>query len=489
VKILMVTSEATPFAKSGGLADAAAALSAALAAEGHDVRIVMPRYYSIDKSKLKHLPGPLGIPVGWEEQWAALYETELPGTSVPVYLIDHERSFGRDGIYGIPSEPDFVDNPQRFAVLCRGAYQACLRLGWTPDVVHAHDWPAAAALAYRDLLPEELGFKRCATVFTIHNLGYQGVYHKDSFPYFRMPWESFHGSGFEHFDRINLLKAGVHCADMISTVSPTYAREVQTPEHGFGMDGLLRVRSHDLVGILNGVDYREWNPQTDKHLPAKYGLKDLSGKLECKRALQARYGLEKSDEKPLIGMVSRLTDQKGVGELFGPAYGSAWRICTEMDCQFVVVGSGDAWCERELVSLQSRLPNFRCTIGYDNSLAHLVEAGADFFMMPSRYEPCGLNQLYSLKYGTLPIVHRTGGLADTIESYDQDTGAGTGFSFEHLSPRSIFDTTGWAVWAWYNRPEQIDAMRRRAMGLDFSWDSSAREYEALYKAALAKKGR
>ena len=234
----------------------------------------------------------------------------------------------------------------------------------------------------------------------------------------------------------------------------------------------------------NGVDLDEWDPETDKLLPARYSATDLRGKAACKEALQREMGLELDPSVPLFGMVTRLTDQKGVAELFGPTYGSAFSLCNDMDLQFVILGSGEAWCEAELQSLSMRLPNFKARIGYSEKLAHLVEAGADFFLMPSRYEPCGLNQMYSLRYGTLPIVRRTGGLADTVSNYDQDTGNGTGFMFDQLSPRSIYDTAGWAVWAWYNRKEHIEAMRIRAMHKVFSWDKAAVEYLALYDDAL-----
>jgi len=326
----------------------------------------------------------------------------------------------------------------------------------------------------------EPAFASATSVLTIHNLGYQGVYPKSVFPGLDLPWDLFHGAGFEYYDSVNLLKAGIACADRLSTVSPTYAREIQTAELGCTLDGLFRARGSSLVGILNGVDGGDWDPSSDAHLPAHYSADDISGKAACKAALQAEFGLPIAPDKPLIGMVSRLTDQKGIGELFGPTYGCASRLCQDMDLQFVMQGTGDPWCEAEIEALSLRLPNFKARVGYSERLAHLIEAGSDFFMMPSRYEPCGLNQMYSLRYGTLPIAHRTGGLADTISNFDQDTGLGTGFLFDQLTPRSIYDTTGWAVWAYYNRRDQLDAMRRRAMRLEFSWEAAGLEYELLY---------
>jgi starch synthase len=286
VKILMVSSEAVPFAKAGGLGDAVTALSLALSRAGHDVRIVIPRYYCVDRSALEQVGGPLGIPVGNGEEFAGVYRAFLPGSKLQVYFLDHERFFGRDGIYGTKSEPDFADNPQRFAFLSRGAFQLCRALGWIPDVVHAHDWPAALAPVYLRHLERLSEFAKTASVLTIHNLGYQGVYGKDAFSFFRLPWSLFHGAGFEYYDRVNLLKAGLYSADCLTAVSPTYAREIQTPEYGFGLDGLLRFRSSDLVGILNGADLEAWDPETDPLLPATYSAKDLRGKAACKAALQ-----------------------------------------------------------------------------------------------------------------------------------------------------------------------------------------------------------
>jgi starch synthase len=484
MKILMVSSEAAPFAKAGGLGDAVSALSRALSRAGHDVRVLLPRYYSVDRSRLEKLQGPIGVLTRSGEEWAGVYKSYIPGSTVEVYFLEHERLFGRDGIYGSKAEPDFADNPERFAFLCRAAFRLCRKLDWIPDVLHAHDWPCALAPVFLRH-DERLGeFSKTASVLTIHNLGYQGVYPKESFPAFRLPWDLFHDAGFEFFDKVNLLKAGIRSADCLTTVSPTYAREIQTPDSGFGLDGLLRFRSSDLVGILNGVDLDEWDPETDLHIPARYAASKMAGKDKCKASLQKEFGLSASPGKPVVGMVARLTEQKGVGELFGPLYGSAWRICADMDMQFAVVGSGEKWCEDEIKALALRLPNFKARIGFDERLAHLVEAGSDFFLMPSRYEPCGLNQMYSMRYGTLPIVHRTGGLSDTVENYNQETGSGTGFMFDNLTPRAVYDTVGWAVWAWYNRRDHIAAMRERAMGRRFSWDRSAEEYAKLYDRAL-----
>jgi starch synthase len=487
MKILMVTSEFVPLAKTGGLADMVGALSAELMRMGHDVRVVMPRYYAIDVGGYEKHDAPLGIPLSFGEEWAGVFESRVGSAGVPVYLLDHEKFFGRDGIYGTREEPDFSDNVQRFTLLCRGAFQLCKSLGWTPEVIHGHDWPAALAPVYLNTWEKTGSFAETGSVLTIHNLGYQGVYPKEDIHIMQLEWEHYHGSGFEFFGKLNLLKAGLRNADILTTVSPTYAREIQTVEYGHQMEGLLRHRSNDLFGVLNGMDYEAWNPENDPLIPQQYSETNLEGKARNKAALQEAFGLPDDPERPVIGIVSRLADQKGFGELCGPTHGSLYEICTDLELDVVVLGTGDRWCEEELMALDTRLPNLGVKLAFDNSLAHLVEAGSDFFLMPSRYEPCGLNQMYSLRYGTLPIVHRTGGLADTVENFDPETGEGTGFVFDQLTPRAIYDTVGWAVWTWYNRRDQIDAMRVRAMQKRFRWEDSAARYEELYQWAIDRR--
>lgn len=502
LKILMASSEAAPFAKTGGLADAVPALSLALAGLGHDVRIVMPRYYGLDRGKLKKLEGPLGVHAAGGEQWSAVYSTELSaGTGkaagrVTVYFIDHEGFFGRDGVYGSPSEPDFLDNPKRFSFFCRACFQLCRKIHWYPDVLHAHDWPSALVPVFlkygeryaadADGAAGEGSFANSVSVLTIHNLGYQGIYGKDNFYSTGLGWDVYYAAGFDDWNMMNFLKAGIYSADKLNTVSPNYARETLTGAHGFRLDGVLDCRKTDYSGILNGIDPVVWNPKKDKYLPVPYSAEDLSGKHEAKAVLQKRFGLPVAPEVPVIGMICRLTGQKGIGELFGPAYGSLWSICRDMNIQFVFLGSGEVWAEHEIHSLASRLSNFRAHIGYSEEVSHLIEGGADFFLMPSRYEPCGLNQMYSLVYGTLPIVRNTGGLADTVENYNQETGEGTGFMFDDLTPSAIYNTVGWAVWTWYNKPGHIEAMRLRGMKKDFSWKNSAKRYTELYTRALNK---
>lgn len=486
MKILMISAEAVPYAKTGGLADAVSALSIALYNAGHDVRIVIPRYYKIDRTALTLLDGPLGVFCGYTEEWTAVYQDYMPNTKLPVYFIDHEHAFGRDGIYGTPLETDFSDNPFRFSLLSQAAFQLCRKLNWIPDIMHAHDWSAALVPVLLKFNERYSEFFNTASVFTIHNLGYQGVYGKHHYPVLGLAWDYFYAAGFEDWDKINFLKAGLLSSDVLTTVSPNYALEIQRPEYGFRMDGILRERSTDLFGILNGVDTETWNPSKDKKIPFQYTAKTLIKKAKNKAALQEQMGLPINPAVPLFGIITRLADQKGVAELFAPTYGSAFSFCRDMDLQLVVLGSGERWCEEELRALNEKLPNLAVYIGYDDALSHLIEAGSDFFLMPSRYEPCGLNQMYSLLYGTLPVVRKTGGLADTVENYNEKTGAGTGFVFDYLSPNSIYDTVGWAVWAWYNKPEHIKAMRLRGMKQDFSWNTSAKKYLQVYENAHSK---
>lgn len=488
MKILMVSAEAVPFAKTGGLADAVSAMAGNLSLEGNDVKIVMPRYYKIDRNKLTKLEGAMGVPVGTGQEWTAVYKTTLPGfPKVEVYFIDHELCFGRDGVYGTKAEPDFHDNPYRFSLLAHGAFQLCNKLGWFPDIVHAHDWSAGLVpVLLKYVCRPQPQFAHTASVYTIHNMGYQGVYGKDKFPDLGIDWNLYYGAGFERNGAINFMQAGITCADMITTVSPTYAHEIQTPEGGFGLDGLLRVRTDVVKGIVNGVDVDTWNPAKDKYIPAHYSAGDMKGKAECKKALQEYFGLPVRADVPVVGLISRLVKQKGIAEVFAPTYGSLYRVCSTMDLQFVLLGSGEKWCEDEINTLQSKLPNFRAKIGYSENLSHLIEAGADFFLMPSLYEPCGLNQMYSELYGTLPIVRRTGGLADTVQNYNQDTGEGTGFMFDNLTPQSVYDTVGWAAWAYYNRKDDIRKMQNLAMSQNFTWKASCNKYLEVYKEAIAR---
>lgn len=482
-KILMVTSETVPFAKTGGLADVVTALSVQLKKLGHDVRVIMPRYYHIDRESLKKHDEALGIWLGWGEEWTAVYETNIPDSDVPVYFLDHERFYGRDGIYGSRPDEGFKDNAARFSLLSRGAFQLCRMLHWTPDIIHCHDWPAAPACYLLKKEEQNRGFQNTKSVLTIHNIGYQGIFSLDDASYIQPEIDRLNLSTLEFSGALNFLKAGILMADKITTVSPTYAEEIKRPEYGFNMDGLLNYRHQDLVGILNGIDYSDWNPETDRFIaPDNYTADNLKPKAAVKKKLQKRMGLEVKQNKPLVGIITRLVDQKGIRELFEPGSGAVYSVCRDMNVQFAILGSGDAWCEEELNELSAKLPNLSVFIGYNNELAHLIEAGSDFFLMPSRYEPCGLNQIYSLSYGTLPIVRRTGGLADTVENYDSENNKGTGFVFDDLRPDVIYTVMKWVVETWENNRADIRKMRKRAMKKVFSWEHSAEDYLKLYNS-------
>ncbi len=482
LKVLFVTSEAYPFAKTGGLADVSGALPRALGARGLDVRVITPLYAGFDWNALERLDGTLRVPMWWGPARAALRRGALPRSDVPVYFLEYHRYFDRPFPYGPPGE-SYDDNLERFAFLSRGALEACKALGFIPDVIHANDWQTALVPVYVNTVEWAQPLHGAATVFSIHNLAYQGVTDGDAMFITGLGREHYNSAEFEHFGTLNLMKAALRHATLLCTVSPTYAREIQTPAFGNGLDGVLRERGGDLVGILNGIDADEWNPATDPYLPACYSAGDLSGKAACKAALQKEAGLPVDARVPLIGAIGRLTPQKGFDVL---------AHCLERilawDAQVVLLGSGDREAEHFFWwASQHRRDRFRAWIGVDHGLAHRIEAGADFFLMPSRFEPCGLNQLYSLRYGTLPIVRATGGLADTVRAYDQASGEGTGFVFHDLNPDALADTLGWAVATWYQRPAHVEAMRRRAMAEDFSWQHEAESYHRLYLDAYRRR--
>lgn len=485
LKVLFVASECAPFAKTGGLADVVAALPKALRRMGHDARIVMPLYRSIDRAKYNiQQVGSSCVHMGaGEENWVGVYAGMLDG-EVPVWFIEYERFFGRAGIYGEPAG-EYLDNAFRFALLSKAALQLCKDFNFIPDVMHLHDWMSALSAVFLKTWDNVLSpLSRTASVLTIHNIGYQGIYDASVFPYLGIGGEYLRPDILENFGKVNLLKSGIYFADGLTTVSPTHAFEMLGPIGGQGLAPYLNHRRGDFCGILNGVDYEHWNPDADALIPANYTPNDLSGKAVCKAELQKRFGLPVRDDVPVLGIVSRFAAQKGFDLLREALPG----VLNDMDVQLVVLGTGDRDTENFFHWLGATYPNRASSfIGFSNEVSHLVEAGSDFFLMPSLYEPCGLNQSYSMKYGTLPIVRATGGLDDTVHNYVEATGAGTGFKFWDASGSALYYTIGWAVATWYDRPQHIAQLRRQAMAQQFLWSDAARQYLLVYEHALRNK--
>ena len=482
LKVLFVASEVAPFRKTGGLADVAGALPKALRHRGIDVRVVMPLYQGVKWSDLERLEGTINVPMWWGTARAGVRLGKLPDSDVPIYFLEYNRYFDRPFIYGPPGDA-YPDNLERFTFLSRGALELSKAVGFLPDVLHAHDWQTALAPVYLNTVEWAKPLHGTASVFTIHNLAYQGNFESGAMFITGLGPEHFNSHEFEHFGDLNLMKAAVAHSTMLSTVSPTYAREIQTSAFGFGLDGVLAGRGGDLRGILNGIDVDEWNPATDRHLPKTFDAKHLAGKAACKAELQRQMGLPEKPHQALFGVVGRLTSQKGFDVM---AY--AMEKILDWDLQMVLLGTGDQDAERFFAAVSAhRGDKFRATIGFDNALAHRIEAGSDFFLMPSRFEPCGLNQMYSLRYGTLPLVRATGGLVDTVQNYDETVGGGTGFMFNDLTIEAIANTVGWALSTYYDRPKHITAMRKRAMEQDFSWDRAAADYEKLYLEAYQRR--
>jgi starch synthase len=464
-RILMVASEARPFAKTGGLADVIGSLPSALQRIGEDVAVLLPRYRGVAPDAHR-IYDQLTIWLGDVPFSTSIYQS---GETVPHYFLDCPELYDRAGLYG-NARGDFPDNHLRFGLLSRAALEVARRI-FRPQVIHGHDWQAGLIPAYlRTAFAGDPTFMGIKTLFTIHNLGYQGLFPRTALAEAGLPDTLFRPDALEFFGQVNFMKAGVVYSDSISTVSRTYASEIQTPEYGWGLDGLLRGRRPDLYGILNGVDYSLWNPETDPYLPANFSKQDLSGKRICKAALLREFGFDTQDalERPLIGIVTRLAGQKGADLI-----AAAGEDLARENVTLVVLGSGDAVYEKMLLDLAAKHPaGIAVRIGYDDALAHRIEGGADMFLMPSRYEPCGLNQIYSLRYGTIPVVRATGGLDDTIEEH-------TGFKFREYSAAALLAAIRAAITE-FRRPERWLVRVERAMSRDFSWDVSAREYAALY---------
>jgi starch synthase len=476
MRVVMATSECVPFAKTGGLADVAGALPHALRRLGVETCVIMPAYRSAASARLpqQRTEWQLQVPVSGRTVTAGVLQSRTEG-GVPVYLIEADQYFAREGLYGTP-DGDYLDNAERFTFFSRAVVGLSMLLGRV-DVLHCHDWETALAPVFlRADASRYPGLENVRTVLTIHNLGYQGLFWHFDWHLLNLDWRYFTPDWLEFYGKINYLKGGIVCADAITTVSPTYAAEIQTPELGCGLEGVLAARRAALVGILNGADYSEWNPEHDRYIIQHYSATDLRGKAACKADLQASVGLSVNPKVPLIGIVSRLAAQKGF-DLLGEV---APRLLSKQ-LQVVVLGSGEAEYQELLSTLARKHPKrLALRIAFDNALAHKIEAGSDMFLMPSRYEPCGLNQIYSMRYGTIPVVRATGGLQDTVTDIDAATGAGTGLKFSDYTGAALLACIERALHA-YRTPKRWQQLIQNAMRADFAWDQSAQAYADLYR--------
>jgi starch synthase len=480
VRVTFIASEGVPFSKTGGLADVVGALPKALAASGIEVQVFLPRYRMTKPGRPLEGFRSLTIPLSSGFKFVSVQDGGKQD-GVQFYLVEAPEFFDRDGLYQHHGD-DYPDNPQRFAAFCLAAIEFLKRSEMAPDIIHCHDWQSALVPVYlRNLYPEDPFFAHTSVVFTIHNLGYQGLFPPHVLPQISLHAGLFTIDGLEFYGKVNLLKGGILFSDFITTVSRKYAAEIQTPEFGYGLEGVLLTRGDRLQGILNGVDYESWDPATDKLIPASFTPEDLSGKLICKKALLERMGAKESRlDWPALGIVSRFATQKGFDLIAG--------IVEEMmqiHLYVVALGTGETVFEDLFRRMAAKYPDkFFVEVAYDNSLAHMIEAGSDMFLMPSRYEPCGLNQIYSLKYGTVPVVRATGGLDDTIESFDGKSG--TGFKFQDYNSDALLAVIREAVAIYQDQKTWLKLMHN-GMKKDYSWASSAKQYAKIYHS-LSKAG-
>lgn len=478
--IAFVASEMAPFVKTGGLADVIGALPKALAALGHRVSVFLPRYGSIAYPPGQFL-GSTQVPLDGVPRSAGYFERVL-GERVRVVFVDYAPFFGRPNPYG-EGGADYADNRLRFAFFARAVLEFFRARGERPDVFHAHDWQAGLVPVYlKSFYWRDRALFRAPTVFTIHNLAYQGNFAADTVAVLGLPWHLATGeAGLEFHGGISFMKGGLLFSELITTVSPQYAREIQGAEMGYGMDGIIRSRAEDLTGILNGVDYEDWDPRNDRYIAQRYAPEDLSGKAACKADLLATFRLPAAPDLPVVGVTSRLVHQKGFDIVV-----RAWYDLLQRPIRMVVLGTGEPDVQDGFRALAARAPDrFAVHFAYDNTLAHKIVAGSDMFLMPSRFEPCGLTQIYSLRYGTAPVVRSTGGLVDTVEPWDPATGSGTGFRFDHADGTALLWALDQALAA-HADPGAWAQLMRNGMARDFSWERSAREYESVYRRARQK---
>jgi len=489
LKILFVTSEVVPFVKTGGLADVSAALPQTLAELGHEVRIVVPKYGAVDDRKFKIHEvvrlKDIKIDIDGKEVMFSLKSCFLPGQKirVQIYFLDNQEYFGsRNSLYTDPmTGKDYPDNDERFIILSRAVFELIIKLGWIPDIIHCNDWQCGLIPAYlKNVYQNEENFDKFKTLFTIHNLAYQGEFPKTSFKKTGLPEKLNSDKGVLHKGKMNYMKCGLLFADVINTVSETYANEIRTDnEIGSGLKDVLAKRKEDLYGIINGIDTKVWNPDRDKLLPKKYSIKNVEQKVVNKQALAEKFGFEFNEDIPIIGLISRLYDSKGIDlvEKILPDL-------LKLDVQMIVLGTGDKSYHTFFDQMAKKHhKKFACYLGFNDDLAHLIEGGADIFLMPSRYEPCGLNQMYSLNYGTVPIVRETGGLADTVIKFNEKSKEGTGFVFQKYNAADFLSEIKRALKI-YQDKDTWNKIIKAGMKEDFSWHSSAKKYIELYKTIL-----
>ncbi len=487
LNILFASSEVEPFAKTGGLADVSGSLPKEIKKLNGDIRIILPYYSTIDSAKynIDDLPNSeFEIQIGNKNIKGKIKLTTLNvnGKQLPVYFIQNDNYFDRGGLYVNPlNNFDYEDNFERFIFFSRGVLEATKIIGWQPNIIHSNDWQTALIPLYLKIFYNNDPFyENTKTVFTIHNLAYQGIFDKNELPKTGLPWDVFKIDGIEFYDRINLMKAGIIYSDAITTVSKNYAKEIcSSVEYGYGLEGLLRENKSKLYGILNGVDYSIWSPLKDDFIPQKYSARNIGKKVINKKSLLEKYGLPFNESIPVIGMISRLADQKGL-DLIEAASDELLRL----DLQLVFLGTGDEKYQLFLERLREKNPEkVGVSIGFSNELAHLIEAGSDMYLMPSRYEPCGLNQMYSMKYATVPIVRGTGGLEDSVEGYNPENKSGTGFKFYDYNKDELVKAVRYALEVYSDKKSWLQIMKN-GMKQDFSWKVSAKKYMQLYKSLI-----
>ncbi len=476
MKVAFIASEAAPYAKTGGLADVAGSLPKFLARLGVEVKLFMPLYRQVGEKNLGLVRVLDRQEMDWPGGRASFSVLEHRADGFSVYFIEKDEFYDRDHLYGT-SSGDYPDNGERFAFFSRAVLEALKAIGFSPHVIHAHDWQAATTITYlKHLFSQDPFFMGTRSLFTVHNLAYQGLFDGEILSRVGLPPSLFTMDGLEFHGKANFLKGGILYSTAINTVSPQYAVEIQTPDFGCGLDGLLHQRSEALYGILNGVDYSDWNPLTDKLIPSPFDADDLTGKISCKRELLELFGLPHSGDAPVAGMVTRLAAQKGLDIVC-----EALEEILRLGFMVIILGTGDRMIQDFLVKSRAEFPSrLGLKIAFDEKIAHTIYAGSDMFLIPSRYEPCGLTQMYSLKYGTVPVVRATGGLEDTIEEFAPKALAGNGFKFAEASSKALVGTLEKAL-LHYRCKEDWSVLVRNGMKADFSWDRSAKDYLCLYK--------